>query len=217
MKIMSALLLILAVGLSGCTVTRDLKITEVGLREVELYLDEPTANRLALDDHKLMFISSSGDTDEVLLFGSIGGGKYIVVWEDPNYNGVPVDADYINYFTTRIRGIKVPNGFFGAQSATDTFAYRIYGTHNRGFVTDKVKDVVKFGPYDPAASPPVLRPQSGGVFTEDGSLKNEVRAERQGLSKARTISRKWNSGAPQDTDSENDWKGKSESFGSATP
>ena len=45
-------LLIGAALMSGCTANRKLKITEVGLKEVELYLDEPADHVLSLRDHK---------------------------------------------------------------------------------------------------------------------------------------------------------------------
>ena len=204
--------------LNACRVHRDLRITEVGLTAVELYLDEPANNTLALADHKLLYKSSNGDTAQIDLSGSIDGGKFLVIWEESGYSGSPVRADYTNWAQTLVPGIKVEEGFFGAPQAGDTFAYRVFGTHGRGSVTDKVDDVVKFGPWDPedAAIPP--RPDmGGGAFVEDGSLSDKEREPGVGVVKARTISRRWRPEGPADNDHEYNWTEKNESFGSPTP
>ncbi len=211
-------LLIGAALMSGCTANRKLKITEVGLKEVELYLDEPADHVLSLRDHKLRFMRSDGHTAEVELFGMLDGGAFLIVWEQQGYTGASVDEDYRNYNDEIVRGIKVPEGFFGPPQAGATYAYRVVGRNPRRRVlfiptTDKTNDVVKFGPYDPmdALIPP--RPDIGGAFGEDGSVPDD-RTPRS-LIKARTIARRWGSGGLQASDVEADWKDKNESFGRA--
>ncbi len=204
--------------LAGCTVHRKLRITEVGLTSVELHLDEPADHTLALVDHRFVYKSSGGVTSQIDLFGSIDGGKYLVVWEEAGYSGAPVSAGYTNWAQTSVPGIKVEEGFFGTPQAGETFACRVFGTHRRGSVTDKVDDVVKFGPWDPMDAAIPARPDlGGGAFAEDGSLKDKEREPGVGVIKAKTISRRWGANGPTDNDRENNWTEKNESFGSATP
>jgi hypothetical protein len=54
-----------ALMFAGCAVHRDLRISEVGLHAVELYLAEESGNRLALADHTLTYKNSNGQEGEV--------------------------------------------------------------------------------------------------------------------------------------------------------
>ena len=110
-------LLLLMIGAPmfiGCTVHRDLRISEVGLHAVELYLAEDSGNRLALADHTLMYKNSNGLEGEVDLgvFGTLPGGGWLVVWEEQNYSDPPEKADFVNFFGRSVPGIKVSDGFF---------------------------------------------------------------------------------------------------------
>ena len=192
---------------SGCAVYRDLRITEVGFREVEIYLDEPADHTLALQDHVFSYIGSGGETNEFELFGSLDGGEFIVIWEDPHSADAPSAADYYNFDNRYVRGIRVPTGFFGTQTNTQSYAYRVHGRHKRGTITDKVDDVVKFGP-----SP---RPSIGGVFTETMGLTNATRTVRDGVIKAETVSRFWRAEGLVENDREDDWRMRRETFGKA--
>jgi hypothetical protein len=198
------LLLLLMIGAPmfiGCAVHRDLRISEVGLHAVELYLAEDSGNQLALADHTLTYKNSNGLEGEVDLgvFGTLPGGGWLVVWEEQNYSDPPEKEDFVNFFGRSVPGIKVSDGFFGIGIS---YSYRVSGKHRRGFITDKTDDVVKFG-----VQP---RPSIGGSFIEDGSLANKV------PSQSRTISRKWGIIHPIDNDREDDWIKKTQSFGGPT-
>jgi hypothetical protein len=216
-----AALALLASG--GCATNRSLKITEVSLDAVELHLDEPVGNGLALSGMKLVYLNSAGLRSEVDLFGAIDGAGWLVVWEAPaNLNvTAPTSLDYVNFFNRNVPGIAVPTGFFSSAGA-DTFAYRVSGRSSRFifpfflFYFD-VDDVVKFGG---AAAGPAPRPSIGGAFAETNALgANRMREPAAGITPARTISRKWDSGTarPIDTDSESDWSRETDSLGRATP
>jgi len=213
------------VSMTGCATTRNLKITEVSLNAVELYLDEPRSNSLDLTGQKLRYMNSSGDQVELDLFGTIPGGGWLIVWEAPNCTGCPASLDYVNFFNNNVPGIAVPQGFF-ANPQADTFAYRVYGRGTRYIFPffifyDDVDDVVKFGG---GSQGPVPRPDIGGTFQETGQLgANKARVPGQGGSQARTISRRWQydtSGLPTtpiDTDDESDWERTGDSLGAPTP
>lgn len=202
------LLLCVMIGASmliGCAVHRDLKISEVGLKAVEFYLDEPRDHRLALADHRLKYRNSNGQEDEVELglYGILPGGGWLVVWEEQNYTGLPVKEDFLNFWNRSVPGIKVREGFFGTPGTGVSYAYRVSGEHRRGSITDKIDDVVKFGPQP--------RPSIGGDFAEDGSLASRIPTQ------SRTISRNWSGTDPIDNNQENDWERKTQSFGAPTP
>lgn len=168
--------MIAALMFTGCAVHRDLRISEVGLHAMELYFAEESGNRLALADHTLKYKNSNGQEGEVDLgvFGTLPGGGWLVVWEEQNYSGTPEKEDFLNIANRYVPGIKVSDGFFGTGIS---YSYRVSGKHNRGFITDKTDDVVKFG-----VQP---RPSIGGTFVEDGSLANKLPRG------SRNISRKW--------------------------
>jgi hypothetical protein len=186
---------------AGCAVHRDLRISEVGLHAVELYLAEESGNRLALADHTLKYKNSNGQEGEVDLgvFGTLPGGEWLVVWEEQNYSLTPVKEDFVNFYGRSVPGIKVSDGFFGTGIS---YSYRVSGKHERGLITDKTDDVVKFG-----AQP---RPSIGGNFVEDGSLANKLPRG------SRNISRKWGGIHPIDNDREDDWEKKTQSLGAPT-
>jgi len=110
------LLLLVMIGtlmFAGCAVHRDLRISEVGLHAVELYLAEESGNRLALADHTLKYKNSNGQEGEVDLgvFGTLPGGEWLVVWEEQNYSLTPVKEDFVNFYGRSVPGIKVSDGF----------------------------------------------------------------------------------------------------------
>ena len=149
----------------GCGVHRNLKITEVLPNQVELYLDEPASNRLDLTNMKLKWTltdptaTPSVTTGELDLgiAGSLQGGQFLVIFENPNYSDVPV----AQAFHGPIAGIKVKDGFFPPYGGNPSAAMTVDGSHYRSFVVfvpvyqDKVNDVVTFGP-----SPRLSKPQS---------------------------------------------------------
>jgi len=199
----------------GCTVHRKLLITEVGLTAVEVHLAEPTGQVLGLRGVFLEYANSSGSAGRVELQGSIVGQDYYVVFEDPNHSGPPAPSSYTNYYGRFVDGLVVPSGFFGTLTLGQSLSYRVSGEHSRSVlfipVTDEVDDVVQFGPQG-------VRPAIGGVFHEDGSLANDFpRAASSNQSQQRTVSRKFPSGAAQDTNAESDWSTEPDNFGAPTP
>jgi hypothetical protein len=206
--------------LNGCASVRNLKITEVSLDAVELYLDEQRDNSLDLASQKLKYVNSNGDQSELDLFGTIRGSGFLIVWEASSYTGPPVAQDYVDFQGNNVPGIVVQQGFF-ANPQAETFAYRVYGRGTRYIFPffifyDDVDDVVKFGG-GPMGLP---RPNIGGAFHETQQLgATEVRVPGQGLTPASTISRLWNAatGKPLDTDDESDWEKASDNLGSPTP
>jgi hypothetical protein len=215
-----ALLALAAAGaltLTGCSNDRNLKITEVGLTAVELHLDEPAGNSLALVDQQLRYVNSAGYQSQIDLFGTIYGDGWLIIWEQPNYQGPPVSASYTNYFGRQIPGIQVKEGFFDSANA-DGFAYRLTGSHFRYifpffYAYDNTEDVVKFGPG--------TRPATGGAYTETGYLgAMKPRTQGAGATPSKTISRLWSRATPPkmiDTDNEADWERKDDNFGAQTP
>jgi len=216
-------------GINGCATNRNLKITEVSLDAVELYLDEPRANSLDLTGQKLRYMNSQGDDKEVDLFGTLPGGGWLIVWQGTpgtatSYSGVPFSDNYVNFFGRNVPGIHVSDGFF-SKPQSETFAYRVYGRGTRYIFPffifyDDTDDVVKFGGVT-QGSPAVPRPDIGGTFQETGQLgANKTRDPGPG---GRTISRQWNYDqnsipvAPIDTDNENDWERVRDNLGAPTP
>jgi hypothetical protein len=211
-------------ALGGCATTRNLKISEVSLNAIELYLDEDRANRLDLDGQKLGYMNSSGDSAELDLFGTIPGGGWLVIWEGPaTYTAPPASQDYVNFFGRNVPGIVVsPSLGLFKTPTSETFAYRVSGRGTRYIFPfflfyDDVDDVVKFGG-GPMNAP---RPNIGGRFTETQAL-GAAKARQPspgGATAAKTISRKWDAGSmrPIDTDSEDDWSREDDNLGRATP
>jgi hypothetical protein len=206
-----------ALVLASCTNDRNLKITEVGLTAVELHLDEPRGNSFNLVDQQFRYVNSAGYRSELDLFGTMPGGGWLVIWEQPGYTGNPTSASYINYFGRTVPGIQVREGFFSSTNAT-TFAYRLTGRHTRYifpffFAYDDTEDVVKFGDG--------TRPSIGGAFVETGYLgAAKVRTQGTGATPSKTISRLWSRAttpAMIDTDNEADWERKDDNFGAETP
>lgn len=203
-----------ALLLSACTVNRELLITEVGLKAVELHLAEPRSNVLGLSDLFLEYKNSNGDTGRVELQGSIPGEGFLIVFEDPNHMGNPVAASYSNFFGRSVPGLMVQNGFFGNMQLGQSLSFRVSGKHFRlvAFfpVWDRVDDVVLFGPQP--------RPAIGGVFLENRSLGNDFpRPAASNQSPQDTVSRRFPGGTAEDTNEEQNWRTRADSFGAATP
>jgi hypothetical protein len=191
---------------AGCTVHRDLRLTEIGKNKVELYLDEPTGNSLTLVDHRLIVNTSdnlSNQLDLSILGRSLTGGEFLIVWEDANHSGPPVAANFPGGQTGAVTGIKVAPLFFHDMGDKDAAEVRLRGNHSRGAVTDKTDDCVRFGIS-------AQRPRTGGAFTENGSL-----GQPRG---SFPLQRLWDPSTdrPIDTDREEDWVGRISSWGVKT-
>jgi hypothetical protein len=195
-------LLVLVPGCAG-TQTRGLKISEVGRRSVELYLDEPTTNAMNVGgSYKLSFRTGQGTTHAVLLEAlnaPVTGGQFLMVWAQSGYQGPPVAEAFPSGQQGAVPGIKVPAGFFD-DIDSQPCEVRLSGERNRVsgllaifplFTKDVLDDVVRFG------SPVGDRPESGGTFVSNGSLTNP--------SGSTSHQRLWSSGAPLDTNGEADW------------
>ncbi len=207
--------------LAGCTATRGLRITEVGVGVLELYLDEPPDHTLSLSDHVLEFKSvdpATGTTEvgSIELFGSLDGGKFMVVWEAPNHTGPPISASYTNFHQRSVDGIAVEPGALGVVDNARSYAYGVSASLYRYvfpffYALDESDDVVTFGPRP--------RPSVGGAFAETGALDSVMRTLAQGIFRGRTVWRKAPSvngvNTPQDNDTEADWREDDESFGTA--
>ena len=212
----SLLLGLLVFTLAGCQKSRSLKITEIGANRVELFLDEPSDHSLNL--HSIDFVWASQEsapagsptptpvraTVSLGLAGSIQGQQYLVIFEDSNYTGPPVAQEFFRGKP----GIKVRDSFFPGYGNDPGISMQVNGTHSGTAVlfvptTETVNDVVRFGPRP--------RPELAGTFVEGGSLD---RVKPQG---GRSVSRRFSSGSPVDTDNETDWSLQPESIGVANP
>jgi hypothetical protein len=194
----------------GCTMYRQLQITEIAPDAVELNVAEPPPNRLVLNDHALNWArvdheSGQMTTGSIPLMGEFPAGAFVVVWMDSAYNGPPIPQDYVTESGQQVPGIKVQAGALPEWKDGDSGAFSVSGDHARGTWTDRVADLVRFGPQP--------RPPLDGAFHEDGSL-NDARPQT-GVS----IARQWNADgtAPIDTDSESDFQLKPPSLGGPTP
>lgn len=208
-------LILLAIALgttTACTKHWDLEVTEVGKREVELYLNQPASDSFSLRGMTLTWAGHSvagapavpgAQVDLGLLSTTLSGGEFLIVWEDPMYMGAPVDAQYSGGQLGYVKGIKVPRDFFAMIDQVPAMV-SVSGSRTDGLVvTHKVSDAVRFG------MPVADRPASGGSFTDTGTLGNP--------SGSAGPQRIWNGSAPQDTDSESDWKNYVNSWGVPTP
>jgi hypothetical protein len=193
-------------ALAGCVRHWNLKLTEVGKREVEMVMVEDPSKSLALDGAVLSWTVHGGNGDRVDL-GALGrrlaGGEFLVVWEDSGYQGPPVAQDFSGGQQGAVPGIKVRGGFFGIDAAPGEV--RIAGDRLQVAVltTHDVDDVVRFG------APVADRPATGGSFTPDGSLANPTGSL--------SLQRRWGASAPQDSNQESDWVRQLESWGVRTP
>lgn len=204
---------------SGCsTAQRNLLLTEVGKQGVELYLDEPSSQRLRLGDGMRLEVRSN--TNGTITKNDIGlgtasqamqGGGFLIVWEGSNYTGPPVAEDYPSGISGAVPGIKVADKFFG-DIDSEPSEIRLIGERNRVsgllvifpmFTADQVDDVIRFG------QPPADRPVSGGTFAPNGSL---IYPTGSG-----PLQRWWGPSGPIDTDQETDWTLGASSWGQPTP
>jgi hypothetical protein len=214
-------LVALAIVLSGCTATRGLRISEVGVGVLELYLDEPADHRLSLADHVLEFESvdpatGAREQGSFELVGSLRGGEFLVVWEEQGHMGAPYRAAYTNFWQQVVDGIAVAPGALGTVDNARSYAYRVKARRKRYvfpffYAVDVSDDAVTFGPRP--------RPSLGGAFAENGALDAVTRSVAQSTQRGRTVWRKAPSvggvNIPQDGDTEADWREDDESFGVA--
>jgi hypothetical protein len=209
------LLGLLLFTLAGCQKPRNLKLTEIGTNRVEIFLDEPGDHSLNLASVNFTWISQDspgasprpaptrGDVS-LGLVGSLQGQQYLVIFEDPSYQGPPVAQD----FRTGTPGIKVRDSFFPGYGNDPGVSMNVNGSRSGTAVlfiptTETVSDTLGFGDF--------RRPALAGTF-RDGSALDGVKPQG-----GRSISRRFSSGAPVDTDSGIDWSLQPESIGIANP
>ncbi len=201
----ASLCLILCLLSTGCqgTRTRNLKITEVGRRVVEMVNDEPSGSITMGGGYRLLFQTSTGTTSAVdlgLHTAPIPAGGYFAVWSQSGYSGPIVAEAFAGGQQGAVPGIKVPSSFF---SDSDVAACEVRLTGSRSvvsqlilviplFSTHRIDDVVRFG------QPPGDRPVTGGSWTDAGTLNNP--------SGSTSLARFFNAGRPTDTDHESDWR-----------
>jgi hypothetical protein len=155
----------------------------------------------------------SGSID---LVGSLDGGQFIVVFEEPGHPGAGSTAFYSNFFNQSVLGIEVAQDALGPVDPTRAYAFRVHG-HVFHYVFPffyyyvDSDDTVRFGPLG--------RPNIGGSFTEDNSLEPVTRTQAVVRTKGRTIRRKTTVvntvDTPADRDREADWQTDDESYGAA--
>ncbi len=204
---MRTVLLIISLGvITACTKNWPLQITEVGKYEVELRLDRPSSEALSLRGMTLTWEGQNGvvGTVDLGLFpGTLVGGNFMIVWEDAGHSGAPEAARYSGGRNGYVDGIKVPAGFF---NSIDTGAGMVSVSGSRTnalVVTHRVSDLVRFG------SPTTNRPAGRGSFADTGVLGPPTGSAGP--------QRRWNSGSPVDTNSEDDWTYGVNSWGVETP
>lgn len=217
-RVLAALLALSS--LAACTADRGLKLTEVGVGVVELYLDEPSDKTLRLDDVELRWMShgSGGSAPEqgtIELSGSIDGGDYLVLFEETGHTGPPARRSYTNYDNQGVPGMAVAVGTFGTVDNARSYAYRVY---QKRYIyifpffyrIEEVDDVVTFGP--------TPRPAIGGAFLLNGDLDNVQRTPTSTI-RGQTVWRKTRNvngvDVPRDTDTEENWRQDDESYGKA--
>jgi hypothetical protein len=217
-------------GASACTSQRELLITEVGVGVVELYLNEPADHRLALRDHTLTVDTLVPDpanpgvhvteTSSIELVGTLDGGRFVVVWEEPGHVGPPRIASYQNFFGQSVDGIAVAPGSLPRGDNALSYGVRVSARRYRYifpffYAQDRTDDLVTFGPRP--------RPVTGGDFLETGALDAVMRSTAIGLSEGESVWRKSSTdpnapndplrGIPRESDSEDDWRQREENFG----
>ncbi len=122
----------------------------------------------------------SGSID---LVGSLDGGQFIVVFEEPGHVGAGSTAFYSNFFSQSVLGIEVAQDALGPVDPTRAYAFRVHGhVFHYVFPFLDSDDTVRFGPLG--------RPNIGGSFTEDNSLEPVTRTQAVARTKGRTIRRK---------------------------
>jgi hypothetical protein len=210
-------------SLCACTQNRRLWISEVGAQRLELYLDEPNGNALALPGQTLDWVAldpsgmNAPQSGSVDLAGSIPGGGFLVLFEDPSVApGGATPATVDDFFHRSRAGLAVAPNALGPTDPMLSYAFRVHGHEFRYifpffYTYDDTDDTVRFGPPG--------RPNIGGAFSEDGSLQPVTRTPTVGQTKGRTIRRKTTRingvETPADRDREADWKPADESWGSA--
>jgi hypothetical protein len=133
---------------------------------------------------------------DLVLAGTLQGGKFLMIYEDPNYMGAPVASS----FPGPTAGIKVKNGFFPGYGQNPSVSMSVDGKHFRTYIIfvplyeDQVNDVVRFGP--------TPRPSLFGTFHEDSSLSMVKPVGND------SVSRTFSGNVPVDTDNESDWSRK---------
>jgi hypothetical protein len=214
MKLIPSLCLVsVSFLLAGCTVNYNLKVTEVWTNRVELYLDEPPDKVLNLHNKRLKWVTQEPGAQPVSgevnlgLAGSMRGGQFLVIFEDPNYTGAPIAQD----FRPSTPGIKVRDNFFPGYGNDTGSSMGVEGEHTGTYILFvpgklRVKDLVRFGHL-----PRPTLVGSFGVFRETDSLATVKPTGGQSVSRSFSASR------PVDTDSESDWSLKPESIGVANP
>jgi hypothetical protein len=217
-KICAACGLIALAGLAqGCggTQGRNLVITEVGKKQVELFLNEPSGESLTLGgSYRLSVSTATGGSQSVNLGafgGPLAGGTFLMVWEEGGYTGPPMAAPFSGGQQGPVPGIKVAADFFGDIDSVPS-EIRLTGTRNRAsnviaifpvFTTDQLDDVVRFG------TPVANRPATGGSFAPDETLPNPTGSL--------SLQRRWGAGGPTDSNAEGDWTQSPTSWGVPTP
>jgi hypothetical protein len=213
-------------ALAGCSRQhRSLLVTEIGTTEFELYLNEEPSRRLTLGNGLVLSLTSATGAPPAptvtssIDLGAFGadmvGGSFLVIWQDGNYQGPPVAAEYIGGQAGRVPGIKVGQNTLNAVRMNPG-EVRLSGSQNRFdgllaiiplWATDTIDDVVRYG------RPKTDRPATGGAFT-DASM--EILGNPLG---AIHLQRKWDPATAMviDTDHEDDWEFVGQSIGAATP
>ena len=200
-------LVLASLALGGCGVNRKLKITEVQPNQIELYLDEPTGNRLDLTNMKLKWATNKMNANPASgeinlgIAGAIRGGQFFMIYEYSGHTGAPIARN----FQANIPGIALEPGYFPGYSDEPGISIGVTGRHRRSvfLIEDKVSDGVTFG------APP--RPAAYSSFTETHSLDMEK------PSGSTSINRAFNGSTPVDTNSESDWSAGPQSPGVANP
>ncbi len=236
LRIARAALVLSLPALGACTAHRTLLISEVGFGAVELYLDEPADHTLDLSDQVLEVRTRIPDPANPMqdipyvrtfeLFGTLDGGEFLVIWEQPGRVGLPAYEQYFNADAEYVRAIAVEPGTLGpavvamdgtvevSVDNTRPYCFRVHGKHTRYvfpffYAQDATDDVVTFGPGP--------RPEIGGAFAETGALNAVLRTRNDGVVRGQSVWRKTRNtqsgDVPKDADSEDDWRQDEESFG----
>jgi hypothetical protein len=214
---------LVVLALCACTQNRRLWISEAGAQRLELYLDEPSTNTLALGGQTLDWVAidpsgmNSPHSGSIALAGKLDGGGFVVLFEDPSGPPGGASPGFVDDFFSRSRaGLAVATDALGPTDSALAYAFRVHGHEFRYifpffYTYDDTDDTVRFGPPG--------RPNIGGAFMEDGSLQPVTRTPTVMQTKGRTIRRKTNPNlavdTPVDRDKEADWQTDDESWGTA--